>query len=261
MRARRERALGEKKNSKGGQLMRTSRVLAVAALAVAAGPVALAAFSAPAGAATTGSVKGAITSGGEPLAGVCVNVVNASDNNTVGTSSPSNAAGKWKLKNVKPSKKYTAYAVGCTESTQYYLGQWYNAQDFQSDATKFRVRAGHVTKKINFALSEGGGISGIVTDSSTGDPVQNVLVTALWTTQDSASAYSACTSDTGAYTLNGVPTSGAIVFYNPGGCGSSLPYDQAYYLNSTTYASATVVPVSAGEVTGSIDQALTPSDS
>jgi len=247
----------------GGLLVRKSRALA--AVAAVAGVVGFGAVAAPAGAstaATTGSVSGVVKNAatGKPVAGVCVNVVQSSDNTTVGTSKPSSKTGAWKLAGVAPATGYTAISTDCTSGTNY-VGQWYKNQDFQADATMFAVKAGKVTKKINFSLSEGGYVSGTVTDSSTGDPVQDVLVVALWTTADQASAYSVCTSSTGAYKLSAVPTSGAIVWFDTGteACGASTPYNQEYYLNSATYGSATVVGVKAGKVTRGIDQALTPS--
>ena len=116
-----------------------------------------------------------------------------------------------------------------------YVGEWYKNQDFQPNATQFAVTAGSVTKKINFSLSQGGGVSGTVTDSVTGDPVPNVLVVGLWTTSNQASTFAVCTSATGTYKLQDVPTSGAIVWFDTASsgpaCGLATPYDEEYYLN------------------------------
>ena len=244
--------------------MRIFRAMAV--FAVIALPISLLAIAAPASASpdqTTGTVKGVITNAatGKPLAGICVNVVEVSDNTTVGTSDPSNSSGHWKLKGVDPASDYTATSVDCQAAG--YVSQWYDDQDFQNDATQFAVTAGATTKGINFSLSEGGDISGTVTDSNTGDPIQGVLVVALWTTNDSASTYAVCSKASGKYKLTAVPTSGAIVWFDTGtdACGVSTPYSDEYYLNSPTYGSATPVTVTAGKTTKNIDQSLTPSDS
>jgi hypothetical protein len=244
--------------------MRTHRVLA--ALAVVAGPAALAALASPvdAGASqTTGGASGVVKDAatGKPLSGVCVTIVEASDNTSVGQSKPSNSSGAWTLKGIAPATDYTAVTQDC--GAKDYVGEWYKNQDFQPNATQFTVAAGSVTKKINFSLSKGGTVSGTVTDSVTGDPVQNVLVVALWTTADQASTFAECTSATGTYKLQDVPTSGAIVWFDTESsataCGLATPYDEAYYLNSTSYASATVVPVKAQKVTKNINQVLTAS--
>ena len=242
--------------------MRTSRFLA--ALAVVAGPIALAAVAAPgeaSAAKSTTGVSGVIknAASGKPLAGICVNVIEASDNTTVGTSKPSSSSGAWKLKGIAASSDYTAVTSDC--QNEGYVGQWYDDQDFQTNATQFVVNDGTVTKGIDFSLSEGGSVSGTVTDANTSDPVPNVLVVALWTTADQASTFAVCTSAKGKYKLTDVPTSGAIVWFDTGtaACGTATPYDATYYLNSPTYDSATAVTVKAGKVTKNIDQALTPS--
>lgn len=245
--------------------MRFFRALAVCA--VVAVPISLLAAATPAGATstskTTGTVKGVIknASTGKPIAGVCVNVVEASDNTTVGTSAASNSSGDWTLKGVPPATDYTAISVNCNGTE--YVGQWYDHKNYQNKATEFAVTAGSVTSGINFSLSEGGNISGTVTDSTTSEPVEDVLVVALWTTQDSASTYATCTSTAGTYELTAVPTSGAIVWFDTGAdqgaCGATTSYDSEYYLNSSTYSSATVVAVKAGKTTKNIDQALTAS--
>jgi hypothetical protein len=240
--------------------MRSLRTLVVCA--VVAAPIALGAASTPAGASVGGSVKGVIKNAatGKPIAGVCVNVIEASDNTSVGTSGPSSSTGTWKLAHIEASSDYTAVSVNCSGSN--YVGQWYRKQDFQNTATQFSVNGGSTTTGINFSLKEGGNVSGTVTDSTTGDPVQDVLVVALWTTSNSASTYSTCTSASGTYKLKAVPTSGAIIWFDTsadaGACGASTSYDQEYYLNSVSYGSANVVPVQADKTTKHIDQTLAP---
>jgi hypothetical protein len=99
------------------------------------------------------------------LKGACVNVIEASDNTTVGTSAPSTNKGRWSLDGIPASTDYTAIARGCNREK--YVGQWYDDQNYQSDATRFAVSAGAKKTGIDFSLGEGGNMTGKVTDSAT----------------------------------------------------------------------------------------------
>ncbi len=239
--------------------MRTVRALS--ALVVLAVPALLATGVNPvsaAGASVTG-VTGKVTSAatGKPLAGICVNVIEASTNSTVGTSAPTTKKGVWVLNGIPASTDYTAIAYVCKSGD--YVAQWYDGQDFQTDATQFPVPAGATTGGINFSLSEGGAVSGKVTDATTKKPVAGILVVAYYTTAFQAATYAECTTAKGTYSLTGVPTSGVKVGFYPNDCGSTTPYDSEFYQNAPDYNSATVVAITAKKTTKNINQALTPS--
>jgi len=206
----------------------------------------------------TGNVSGTVTLAGtaKPVKGVCVNVIETSDNTTVGTSTPTTKTGAWSLDGIPASTDYTAVAGNCGGVGKY-VGQWYDDENYQSDATQFAVSSGATTTGIDFSLAKGGAVAGKVTDSVTKKPVAGILVIALWTTDDSASTYSACTGAKGTYKLEGVPTSGAKVEFVPNACGTTSTYGTVFYLDSPDYASATVVPISAGKTTKDINQTLT----
>jgi hypothetical protein len=230
------------------------RGLAFLALALAV-PMAGVAVGVPAGAAgTTGSVTGtAVNSGtGKPLKNICVNVVEGSTNTTVGTSGPSTSKGVWTLAGVPPATDYTAIGIDCASGD--YVGQWYDNQDFQSSATPFAVSAGGTTSGIDFSLSEGGAISGKVTDATTKKPVQGILVVAYWTTALQTAA-AACTAANGTYKLPGIATSGAKIEFIPNDCGVTSSYSSVWY-RGADYGSATVVSVKAKKTTGKINQAM-----
>jgi hypothetical protein len=204
-----------------------------------------------------GNVSGVVTiaATGKPLKKACVNVIEASDNQTVGTSAPSSKTGAWSLDGIPASTDYTATAGSCTGGK--YVGQWYNHVNFQSVANQFAVAAGGTTTGINFSLSPAGKIAGKVTNSVTKKPVQGILVIALWTTDDSASTFSECTSASGKYKLTGVPTSGAKIEFLANDCGITSDYGTVFYQNAPDYSSASVVPVVAGKATTNINQAVT----
>jgi hypothetical protein len=216
----------------------------------------------PVGASTVaaGNVTGTVVdaSTASPLAGICVNVVDATNNQTVGTSAATGKKGVWKVTGIPPSTSYTALAFDCRKSGNY-VAQWYDGQDFQPQATQFTVAAGKATRQIDFSLSLGGAISGKVTDSGTNGPVQGILVIAFWTTAEQASTFAQCTSSTGSYKLQGVPTSGAKIEFLPNDCGVSSSYGSVWYENQSNYGSATVVSVTADLITKHINQQVTAS--
>jgi hypothetical protein len=238
--------------------MRRTHLLAVVAAACI--PAALiVAGGMPAGASTvaTGSVTGTVVNAATSAAlpGICVNVVDAANNQTVGTSPATGKAGVWTLKGIPTSTTYTATAYGCKNPN--FVGQWYNKQEFQSEATQFTVAAGQTTTQINFSLTEGGSVAGKVTDSVTKDPVAGILVVAYWTTAQQPSTFAACTPSTGLYKLRGVPTSGAKIEFLPNDCGVSSTYGVIWYHHQSSYSTATVVPVTAGATTTGISQRVT----
>jgi hypothetical protein len=208
---------------------------------------------------TTGSVTGTVVnaSSSAALSGICVNVIDASDNQTVGTSHATRMSGIWTLTGISPSTTYTAVAGSCKSSNTSYVAQWYDDQQFQSNATDFTVSAGKTTRAIDFSLSEGGAVAGTVTDSATKAPVAGILVIAFYTTAYQVSTYAECTTSNGAYKLSGIPTSGAKVEFLPNDCGVTSNYGDFWYDNQSSYDTATVVPVSAGVLTRRINQAVT----
>jgi hypothetical protein len=238
--------------------MRRTHLLAVIAAACTPA-VMICAGGMPAGATTittgnvTGTVVNAATSAALP--GICVNVVDAATNKTVGTSLPTGTTGIWRLKGIAPSTTYTATAFGCKNPN--FVGQWYSNQEFQSTATQFTVAAGKTTTNINFSLTEGGSVAGKVIDSVTKAPVAGILVIAFWTTAPQPSTFAACTTSTGLYKLKGVPTSGAKIEFLPNDCGVTSNYAGIWYHNQSSYGSATIVPVTAGATTAGIQQRVT----
>ena len=237
-----------------------SRFVALGVLAAAAGVVAGAPW-AQAAVAGTGTVTGIVdsVSTGAPLSGICVNVVNASTNNTVGTSLATGKKGAWTLAHGPSGTTYTATAFVC-KGKKDYVSQWYDQQNFQSTATQFSVTTGAKTRGIDFSLSQGGAVSGKVTNSAK-QPVQGILVIPFWTTNFSASSFATCTSSTGAYKITGVPTSGVKLEFYPNACGISSSYATVWYKNESSYDSSAVVPITAGATTVHINQRMETSPS
>jgi hypothetical protein len=244
--------------------MRKFGILSVLAAPVLAAGLLVAgsssAWAADAASTGTGSVSGTVTDAAtsSPLAGICVNVVEE-PNTSAGTSAATKKNGVWTLSGIAPGTDYTAFAYDCKGGN--YVGQWFDDQQFQANATQFSVSAGHTSKGVDFSLSLGGAVSGKVTDSETKSPVQGILVIAYWTDAEQTSTFAACTTSKGTYKLKGVPTSGAEIEFLANDCGVSSAYDTIWYHNEPNYAAAKVVAVTAGATTTGINQALTASPS
>ena len=230
------------------------RGFAIMALSLAV-PMAGVALGSPAGAVgTTGSATGTVVNAAtsKPMKNMCVNVVEASTNTTVGTSGPSTSHGVWTLAGIPPAADYTAIAFDCTKGN--HVPQWYSGQDFQSSATQFAVGAGITTSGIDFSLSQGGAITGKVTDAVTKKPVAGILVIAYWNTAVQV-AGAACTTANGKYKISGIATTGTRVEFVPGACGPASTYTTTWY-GGVNYASASVIAIMANKTTSNINQAM-----
>lgn len=231
----------------------TSRRFLVAALVATLGVLSAGTGTAlAAGGTVTGTVVDAATK--KPVAGICVNVVEAPINNSVGTSAATKSNGVWTLSGVPAGATYTAYATRCKGSADY-VGQWYLEQEFQMNATDFAVTNGATTSGINFSLSLGGAVTGKVTDAVTKKPVKGILVVAYSTTAFQPATYGACTSEKGTYKLTGAPTSGVYVEFVGNACTPST-YKTVWYKNAPSYGTATVVPIAANKTTSGINQVV-----
>jgi hypothetical protein len=216
--------------------------------------VGLAAGTGGATAAGSGSATGTIvTTGATPLAGMCVNVVTASSNVSVGTSATTTANGIWQLSGIPSATPVIAYARDCSGGN--YVGAWWVNTPFQSDAKPFTVGSGATRTGINFNLKLGGAVTGKVTDAATKKPVADILVIPFRLDQEAAAAYSACTATNGTYSLHGLPTTGVKVEFLANGC-TSTPYVTQWYNNMPDYASATVVHVGKNKTHGRINAQL-----
>ncbi len=132
-----------------------------------------------------------------------------------------------------------------------YLSEFYNnAADVES-ATDVNVTAGQETTGIDAELSQGGSISGTVTDPD-GNVLSNVEVTVYRQETYGWAAMSHTTSISGTYTVGGLNTG----TYRVGFYDRSNTYATEFYNDATDVDSATDVSVTAGQNTPNIDVQL-----
>lgn len=132
-----------------------------------------------------------------------------------------------------------------------YLPLYYNGETSLSSGDQVAVAVGQTVIGVDAAMRAGGMLSGVVTDAGTHAPVVGATVTVY--DSDGNSVGSATTDDSGAYTVEQLPTGTYDVgFAGPSGAG----YEAQYYDNERSAAFEDPVPVTAGYTTNRIDAAL-----
>jgi protocatechuate 3,4-dioxygenase beta subunit len=205
-----------------------------------------------------GTITGTITAavGGAPLQNICVS---AQTNESGFGGQPTAADGSYSITGL-PAGSYVLQFTDC--GTTNYASQYYSATSPDHgttsyfDASAVTVSAGATRSGINSALSEGGSISGTITEAnSPTTPLANICVFA----DSSDSGYGGQVSaPDGTYSLTGIPAgSYKIQFYN---CGTSNYAGDFYSSTSVTgtqnWSSASQVTVTAGVNTAAIDTEL-----
>lgn len=114
-------------------------------------------------------------------------------------------------------------------SAEGFISQWYEGKSTADSATAFSVIKGFDTPNINFVLSRGGSISGVVKDKY-GFGISNVYVVVRDTFYSSVS--SAVTNDSGTYIVTGLQT--GAYFVSASGDG----YVRQWYDNEASHTKA-----------------------
>jgi protocatechuate 3,4-dioxygenase beta subunit len=128
-----------------------------------------------------------------------------------------------------------------------FLPEYYDDVTDMSAATQVTV-ANQAVTGIDFSLSQGGSISGRITDEDTGDPLAHAVVFVRSTAHRFERG--ARTDASGDYTVHGLPSGDYTVF------SAARGYLGEYYDDAATAAAATPVTVSAPSAVTGIDLAL-----
>jgi len=133
-----------------------------------------------------------------------------------------------------------------------YANEFYDDTTDITKSTAVLVEAEAITPNINFSLSGGGSISGVVTDGG-GTPIQGATVDAVLA--EGCCAFGvAITAGDGSYTISDLPASSYFVL------GSAPGFASEYYDDATDTSLATPVAATAGVTTSGIDFALASCD-
>jgi hypothetical protein len=199
-----------------------------------------------------GQITGTVTNNAatpKPLAGMCVDVWDASSNTFV-NAAKTNSAGQYAVGPLAAGS-YKVEFIDCAASL--YVNQYYNNKATLATATPITVTGGSTKAGINAKLVPGGKIAGTVTDSSTHQPVPNICVDAVNPSTD-ALVGGGTTDSNGQYTVSALAAGTYKVEFID--CSKS-GYLTEFYLNQGLFANATPVSVTAQATHSGIDQALT----
>lgn len=183
---------------------------------------------------------------GEPIAGAQVYAFSA-NNSFVSMRTETNDDGTYELPELRSGAYYVqAYAEG-------YFNQFYDGVLNIEHATTVAVIDQETASDINFAMNQGGTISGTVTGAD-GAPISgaNIQVSALRERGDYDGYFYgwAVTDDAGSYTVSGLGDGDYVVgvhHYGPN------YYVNKWYDNAGSFEEATPVPVTLGEDTSDIN--------
>ena len=174
------------------------------------------------------SLSGAVTDSvtGAPLQGVVVDVYDANDAFVIATTT--GADGQYSVSGLADG----TYEVGFDGSSAGYQPQFYAQEASLDSADPVDVTAGTTTTDIDAALDPGVGISGRVTDVSTGAGVGGVQVT-VFDEVNGGSVGTATTAGDGSYSLSGLPP-GTYAVQFQAASGNYLPefYDGEWSQNT-----------------------------
>ncbi len=194
----------------------------------------------------SGSITGRVTreDNGQSIQGLWVYAHDWDTGNGMG-SSETDSKGEYHVPGLVPGKYRVCVS---TDENQYYLTECYDDVRDYSSALAVHVTAGQPTSNIDFSLTMGGGITGLVTDAS-GTPLQNIWVSAYdfgtgsWVRQ-------AQTGADGMYLISGLAQgSYRVSAYSP-------DYVYTYYDDVQIQSAALPVNVAKGADTQGIDFSL-----
>ncbi|MBM4029500.1 MAG: hypothetical protein FJ280_29500, partial [Planctomycetes bacterium] len=203
----------------------------------------------------TGNIAGRVTGpdGVTPLAGVQVVAYNCSNYSYYGYcysrgSAQTGADGRYE---VKWLPTYTSYVMRFNDPAGVYAPEYYQDSASPDSATRVSVSANTTTQDINASLSLPGQVSGVVTDGD-GNPLACVRAEVY---PDSWSSVASGASDeTGRYTVGGLLAAAYRVRFTD----LLSRYASEWYNNASSYAAASNVIVTSGNVTGGVDAQLAP---
>lgn len=203
--------------------------------------------------ATRGSISGRVTyaANGDPLDGVCVEVLDERGAAVATTITSGPITGSYRLDGIVPGTYRVRAGRGSCGYVDNFGERHYGGQGFR-DAIAIRLRAGAAVGDVDVALRDAGSVTGRVTDTQ-GRRLRSICVAALDATTGETIAET-LSSITGGYRLRGVgPADHRIRFE---ACAYSARYGTEFWDDSATFTGARDVRVAPGGERGGIDATL-----
>ena len=202
---------------------------------------------------TQGStIAGTVTTNGVTgIQNISVQLYNSTGTQTLSNTN-TDASGGYQFNGLQAGTYKVCFTPGQTN----YIAQCYNnlAND-PANATGILLTVPGGNGGVNATMTLGGGISGQVTNGSSG--IQNISVEVRDTTNGNPipGVISMWTDASGNYTVRGIPAGGNVkVYFNP----NATSYAGQWYNNKTSSANADLVPISAGVTTSPVSALLVP---
>ncbi|MCU0286523.1 MAG: carboxypeptidase regulatory-like domain-containing protein, partial [Acidobacteria bacterium] len=142
------------------------------------------------------------------------------------------------------------YRIYFSNNGQDFFNEWYNNKTSFETADELNVTSGQSIANIDAQLTQGGRISGTITDSS-GNPIDLVGISIYDINNQSLASTN--TNSSGYYITGPLPVGNYKIYFIP-------PYSSIYlsqwYNNKATFADADAIPVTEGQTTTRIDAQL-----
>ena len=198
-----------------------------------------------------GKIGGQVTDAADatPVQNVYVTVYTSSSSISSVASDYTDSTGFFTVTQLRAGSYYVKFDPPYSSD---YLEEYFNGKRSLATADPIAVTLGGVAGNINASLDIGGKITGRVTATTGGAPLQSVMVYAYTSTVAQTWEYVAydMTDATGVYTVTGLMSGTYYVGFDEYG------YLDEYYNNRSALAQADAVPVALGGVSGGIDAAL-----
>lgn len=206
----------------------------------------------------SGSISGTVTGDGEAaVEGVCVSASPASGEGG-GSSTFTGSDGTYTLEGLAADHYYVRFDPTCGQGGEsHYAPEWSGGASERAHATSVTVTAGAVTGTVNARLQDAATISGTVTGSPEGKPIEGVCVRASATGEGESSG-SAATAADGTYRVAGLAAGSYDVQFVPGCDSASTGQYAGQFYQAATRTTAHPVTVSSGQTAPGIDASLQP---
>ena len=192
-----------------------------------------------------GSISGVVTDEqGNPAAEVCVTAYTG--NGDWAGQGVTDDSGSYRIRRLRDADHQVRFRPGCGEAQL--LDEWYDDQPSRRYSDPVGVRSGEETTGVDAVLSEGGSVSGRVTDEA-GEPLEGICV---YVDSDYGDYSSVTTGPDGGYRVAGL--TGAPHFVSFSDCAGDVFLGEWY--DDGDYRTANPVPVRHGVETSGIDAAL-----
>ena len=185
-----------------------------------------------------GYLTGTIThqTSGEPLAGVDLDVYSA-DWGWINYSDHTSSSGRFII-GALPFSTYFLHADPYV--TQGFVSQFYDRVFMPNDAVLITISEGQNGDNLDFILDDGGFVTGKVSESQTGLPLESIEISVFTMNEDPIPIHTVKTDATGEYVAYGIPGGS---YYVAASMDTEDDYLTQYYQHASTISDAVAIPV------------------